>query len=123
MEEVEREIGQLLQEIGEEDREFYFTCERFVGLQGWKAREGSRLVEHGVRAYRKCFGEDPQFGDLGATCEAALFAGFGADTVVFGPGSMGRAHTRDEWIEVDHLIRAARFYKTLVEDILVTKDR
>jgi acetylornithine deacetylase/succinyl-diaminopimelate desuccinylase-like protein len=100
-----------------EDEDFRCTCERFVGLAGWKALDHSRLVEYGVRAYRKCFGNEPHFADLGATCEAALFAQGGADTMVFGPGSMGRAHTMDEWVEVDHLVQAARFYASLVEEI------
>ncbi|REJ82086.1 MAG: M20 family peptidase [Planctomycetota bacterium] len=38
------------------------------------------------------------------TCEA------GVPSVVFGPGSIAQAHTKDEWIEVDQLQKAADIY-------------
>ncbi|NPV72050.1 MAG: M20 family metallopeptidase [Firmicutes bacterium] len=34
----------------------------------------------------------------------------GIPTVVFGPGSLGCAHSRVEWVEVDQLVAAARIY-------------
>jgi acetylornithine deacetylase/succinyl-diaminopimelate desuccinylase family protein len=40
-------------------------------------------------------------------------------TVIFGPGSLGVAHTADEWVEVQDLTRAARVYARLFVDVLI----
>jgi succinyl-diaminopimelate desuccinylase len=39
-------------------------------------------------------------------------------TVIYGPGSLGVAHTADEWIGVDDLVAAARVYARLFVDLL-----
>ena len=38
------------------------------------------------------------------TCSA------GVPSVVFGPGSIDQAHTKDEWIEIDQLEKASEVY-------------
>jgi len=37
-------------------------------------------------------------------------AAAGVPSVVFGPGSIQQAHTKDEWIEISQLERAADVY-------------
>jgi len=37
-------------------------------------------------------------------------AAVGLPSVVFGPGSIAQAHTKDEWIAVDDLTKAAEIY-------------
>jgi acetylornithine deacetylase/succinyl-diaminopimelate desuccinylase-like protein len=50
-------------------------------------------------------------------CDAAVLAGGGIPSVVFGPGDIAQAHTADEWIEVSQLERGGallgRFLKSL----------
>lgn len=50
-------------------------------------------------------------------CDAAVLAGGGIPSVVFGPGDIAQAHTSDEWIEVSQLVRGSelllRFLKSL----------
>jgi acetylornithine deacetylase len=41
---------------------------------------------------------------------ASRFAGAGVQSVVFGPGSIAQAHTKDEWISVTQLRQAAEVY-------------
>jgi acetylornithine deacetylase len=48
--------------------------------------------------------------------DAPFFAQLGAPTVVFGPGSIKQAHTRDEWIEVEQLDAACRVLAQFVAD-------
>jgi acetylornithine deacetylase len=36
-------------------------------------------------------------------CDAAVLAGGGISSVVFGPGDIAQAHTPDEWIQVRQL--------------------
>ena len=42
--------------------------------------------------------------------DAPWFARTGAPTVVFGPGSLEQAHTKDEWVAIDQLERATEIY-------------
>jgi acetylornithine deacetylase/succinyl-diaminopimelate desuccinylase-like protein len=41
-------------------------------------------------------------------CDAAVLAGAGIPSVVFGPGDIAQAHTADEWVELEQLERARR---------------
>ncbi len=41
---------------------------------------------------------------------ASRFAAAGVPSVVFGPGSIAQAHTKDEWIEIAQLEKAAEVY-------------
>lgn len=41
---------------------------------------------------------------------ASRFAAAGVPSVVFGPGSIAQAHTKDEWISIDQLNQAAEVY-------------
>jgi acetylornithine deacetylase len=41
-------------------------------------------------------------------CDAAVLAGGGIPSVVFGPGDIAQAHTPDEWIEISQLETATQ---------------
>jgi acetylornithine deacetylase len=54
-------------------------------------------------------GECRQVGETYST-NAAFFSAAGVPSVVFGPGSVEQAHTKDEWLAVDQLESAAEIY-------------
>ena len=58
---------------------------------------------------REVVGECRQVGVPYAT-NAAFFAAAGVPSVVFGPGLLQQAHTRDEWVSLDQLEQAAEIY-------------
>jgi acetylornithine deacetylase len=39
--------------------------------------------------------------------DASTISEFGVPAVVFGPGDIAQAHTKDEWVELDQIDRAA----------------
>jgi len=47
---------------------------------------------------------------------AAYTSGAGVPSVVFGPGSIAQAHTKDEFIEIDQLQKAAEIYYRVCAD-------
>jgi acetylornithine deacetylase len=66
-----------------------------------------RLLKH-VRAHRGG-GRGEKVGVPYGT-HASRVAAAGVPSVVFGPGSIAQAHTKDEWIEIDQLHAAAEIY-------------
>ncbi|MGI9205824.1 MAG: acetylornithine deacetylase [Woeseiaceae bacterium] len=48
--------------------------------------------------------------------EASLFSAAGHPAMVLGPGNIKQAHSADEWVSVDQLIRAAKIYDRLLQE-------
>lgn len=117
-EEVVRELVAVIEKAKGQDGQFKYSCEKIDELSPWQARPGSRLLELAKTAYRSLFHGEPVPRDLGGTCEGRLFSERGADTLVFGPGSIERAHTRNEWVQIEQLPQAAEFYYLLARSIL-----
>ncbi len=40
----------------------------------------------------------------------------GVDTIVFGPGDIAQAHTRNEWIDIEELKRSVRVYRAIMAE-------
>lgn len=72
----------------------------------------TRFVGELLRAARQRSPEGVHF-----FCDAAVLAGGGIPSVVFGPGDIAQAHTRDEWVSVTQLERSStslvRFLRSL----------
>ena len=115
---VKKEITALLKDIEKNDETFKYSCEISEELSSWKAEDNSRLLKYAFRVYQERFHKKPELTDLGATCEAALFAERGIDTLVFGPGNIKQAHTKDEFVEISQLKEAAEYYYMLIREIL-----
>ncbi len=52
---------------------------------------------------------NPDFGAVRYATNAGVYSQAGIPCVVFGPGSIEQAHTKDEWIALDELDEATRF--------------
>lgn len=48
--------------------------------------------------------------------EASLFAAAGHPAIVLGPGDIEQAHTADEWVGIDQLLRASTVYERLLQE-------
>ncbi|MEN3941013.1 M20 family metallopeptidase [Prosthecobacter sp. SYSU 5D2] len=56
-------------------------------------------------------GLDPAPGGVPFGCDASKLSRAGIPSIVFGPGSIDRAHTADEYVELDQVEQAAEFQK------------
>jgi succinyl-diaminopimelate desuccinylase len=95
-----------------------FTWERIDTMAPWRVQDGSRLLEYCKTAHRKCFGGKTLLRDLGGTSEAGLFSAKGIDTITVGPGDIAQAHNKDEYVEIDQVLKAVDFYDALTREIL-----
>lgn len=64
-------------------------------------------------AYKDVYGGEPFLGINYASSDAYYLRRAGIKTVLLGPGSL-TAHTTDEYIEIDEVIRMARVYATIM---------
>jgi acetylornithine deacetylase/succinyl-diaminopimelate desuccinylase-like protein len=50
-------------------------------------------------------------------CDAAVFAQHGSPAIAMGPGSIAQAHTCDEWIALEDLIKGAAFFESFLRGL------
>jgi succinyl-diaminopimelate desuccinylase len=62
-------------------------------------------------------GADPAPRSVAFATDGGPFSEHGITSVVLGPGSIARAHTRDEYVEIDQLERMVRVYELLLEGV------
>ena len=72
------------------------------------------LAERFSALVREVVGECRQVGVPYAT-NAAFFSAAGVPSMVFGPGMLEQAHTKDEWLPLDQLEQATEIYYRFLE--------
>jgi len=75
------------------------------------------LVRKGIAAVASVTGETPRVGTWRFGVNATFMSAAGIPTIGIGPGNEDFAHTRDEHVPVDELVRASRIYARLIEDL------
>lgn len=65
-------------------------------------------------AHRNVHGHDPEFGIWPSVSDAGWLASAGIPTVIYGPGNLAQAHTVDEWVAIDDLVRASQVYAEMI---------
>lgn len=66
------------------------------------------------RAVGEASGHTPELGGVPYGTDAGPLGETGLPCLVFGPGDIAQAHTRDEWIELDQVHKAADAYYRIV---------
>ncbi len=67
-------------------------------------------VEPLKEAVRRGAGHEPQVVGVPYGTDAGPLSASGLPCVVFGPGDIAQAHTKDEWVDIDQVHRAAEAY-------------
>ena len=105
----------LAEEIGREHPEVRITFELHEWCDAAEGRPGDpivRLAREAVAA--EADGGPPAAVGFSGITDARYYLNEARiPTVILGPGSLTVAHTADEWVEVDELVRAARAYARL----------
>lgn len=76
---------------------------------GFSFSTSSSLLKNTVKAYEATFQKKPRTGIMPSWTDAANFALSGIETLVFGAGKLSYAHTREEHIFVEDIIKLYQF--------------
>jgi acetylornithine deacetylase len=119
---VEREFLGVLEALREHVAEVDATLERTLARPGTEVGAGTPLVR-GLLAAAAAEGVEPRVEGMTAWVDAALLNEAGVPAVCFGPGSIAKAHSADEWAPVEEIERCARILERFGRDFLAQKDR
>ena len=74
---------------------------------------GSAVVQTASRVLRE-MGLNPDPCGVPFGCDASKLSRAGIPSIVFGPGSIDRAHTVDEYVELDQVEQALEFQRRFI---------
>ncbi len=123
-EEAKQQVENLVKESGASARVEISrsTVTNYTGLgievenyyPAWVLKRDHPYLEGAIRTYKKLFNSDPQVDKWLFSTNATYIAGIkDIPCIGFGPGNDALAHTVDEYIPVEHLIKAAAFYAAI----------
>ncbi len=85
----------------------------------WVLDEDHPLVRKAVESYREVLDSEPGLGKWGFSTNGTVTAGlYGIPTVGFGPGNEIHAHSPDDQVSVEHLVKAAGVYALMPAKII-----
>jgi acetylornithine deacetylase len=68
-------------------------------------------------AVRAATGREPKVVGVPYGTDAGPLGAYGVPCVVFGPGDIAQAHTKDEWIELDQVCQATEAYYQIAREL------
>ncbi len=118
---VLEQIEELLTEMSTSDPDFRAELLREevkLSLPAAYVDPNHELVTAAKRALAEVTGQEPKIGANPAMTMAHVLITRGVPAIIYGPGSIAQAHTADEWVRVEEIERATRFYAALIEELL-----
>jgi putative selenium metabolism hydrolase len=96
-----------------------YPCHQKEYFPPWTLPPEHPLVETGVRAVEKALGYTPEVGRwLFSTDGVATMGRLAIPTIGFGPGEEGHAHTTEDQVRLEDLVKAAQVYARLAIEFL-----
>ncbi len=117
-EQVRDEIAAILDALHREDPELNAGVEILRTMTPFETDVRNPYVQSFLRAASKVLGGPQEPVGYVAGTDARLFPPAGIPAAVFGPGEFSQAHTADESISIDQLIKAAQILTLLAADLL-----
>lgn len=113
-EEIAAELSCEIEQIKRTDSDFAFTLEESEYYPPFEQGTDAPVVQALEEACHLVLGEAHHAtAPWGAT--AGIFKAAGIPSVLFGPGSIRQAHTAEEYIELEQVVKAAKIYAKSIE--------
>ncbi|MEX2534621.1 MAG: M20 family metallopeptidase [Trueperaceae bacterium] len=117
---LQMRLSQLTERIQAEEESARIEIELIEERPWTETADGEPLVAALERAYRTVLCVDAKYGGVpGATDGTFLHARAGIPIVTVGPGDRTIPHQRDEFVEIEALITAARLYAAAAVEFLL----
>lgn len=112
-EEATREVTAALERLAREDERLKWTIAETEWYPPLEEPQDSAVSKALGEACRKVLGRAAFVSAPWAT-DGGIFRHYGVPSVIFGPGSIRQAHTKDEYIELEEVAVAARVYEEAI---------
>ena len=113
-----QEIVDVLDELKKRRPVFDYRIEPYVRLNAGYVSRDSEIVKICNTVYRDTFGKEPVNTYFDAGNDQNFLVDAGVPTLVFGPGSLSRAHTVDEFVPISDLEENTIFFYELAKKLL-----
>jgi acetylornithine deacetylase len=78
---------------------------------------GPEMMAHLARSIERVTGREPAIKGVPFGTDAGPLGRAGVPCVVLGPGDIAQAHTKDEWVAVDEVLKAAEVYFEIARNV------
>ena len=120
---VLKEIQELIAGLEREVPNFYARVEVIKDTSAVVTDPGAPLVRAAQRATQAVLGQKLVPKGVSYTTDASVLTPpTGIPTIIFGPGETAMAHQLDEYVVIDKVVQAARFYAVLALELLATQE-
>lgn len=115
-EHFEQLIRQKIREMGGIQDGAELVFDPYIDVKAGYLDPDSEAVRTCQRAYERAFQEKPVVDSFPACCDQTYFTSLGIPALLYGPGSIDQAHTTNEYVTKDELMKALRFYQALLSE-------
>lgn len=115
-EHFEQLIRQKICEMGGIQEGAKLVFDPYIDVKAGYLDLDSDAVRTCQRAYERAFQEKPVVDAFPACCDQTYFTSLGIPALLYGPGSIDQAHTTNEYVTKDELMKALRFYQELLSE-------
>ena len=116
------QLEKIVAELGEQDPDYHAEIEFIEDRPVVAIEKDEPVVTCSASAYRDVTGKEPVYNGVpGATDGTFLNAWKGIPCLVNGPGPRHLPHQKDEYIEIEELVEAARVYVVAAHRFLSSK--
>lgn len=118
-EQVKLELNELLKGVFGEESKFQYEYESKRSLESAKISSDSKIAKI-LRNHSKKIADVPDkpFGIIATTDQRNFVNDAGVPAVVWGPGSLDQAHTVDEHVEINQVVKATKILIAVSKELL-----
>jgi acetylornithine deacetylase/succinyl-diaminopimelate desuccinylase-like protein len=114
-EEIESEIKKMM----EGDPELKAKLDSFIEVEACEISQDEKIVQTLVKCYNNLLGSKPKITGVSYFTDAHYMINrYKIPTAIFGPGNISRAHTENEYVEIDQLINGSNIYAHTIMELL-----
>ena len=101
------------------DSRLEFDIKKDTIREAVEVSESEQIVQELKKALNKVFNKDTIVSGMKATTDMSILVNQGKiPSVIYGPGFIKQAHTIDEFIEVERLIKSSKVYAEVLLNVL-----